>query len=87
MKYVIIFLLFTSIVGTCFGFYLKPSNPAQGDLIIGLSIVLGFLIVMPLFIYYRWKDRSVKDYMLTKESIEKMKAFKNSKKKQDIDER
>ena len=63
------------------GFYIKPEDPETGNLFIGLSIVLGFFVVMPLFIYHRWKNRSVKDYMLTKESIEKMREFNNSKDK------
>ena len=78
MKYLILFLLFIAIFGTCYGFYIKPIDTENGDLFIGLSVALGFLIVMPLFIYHRWKDRSVKEYMLTKENIEKMRDFNNS---------
>ena len=79
MKYLIILLFFVSLIGGSIGFYIKPEDSATGDLLIGLSIVLGFFVVMPLFIYHRWKNRSVKDYMLTKESIEKMRDFNNSK--------
>ena len=78
MKYFILLLLCIAIAGISYGFYIKPSQPENGDLFIGLSVVLGFLITMPLFIYHRWKNRSVKDYMLTKENIEKMRNFKNS---------
>jgi hypothetical protein len=35
---------------------------------------------MPLFIYHRWKNRSVKDYMLTKENIKKMQDYQKDKK-------
>ena len=31
-----------------------------------------FFIVFPLFSYYRWKGKNLKDYMITKENIEKM---------------
>ena len=34
---------------------------------------------MPTFIYHRWKDRKVKDYMLTDETFQRMKDFNNSK--------
>lgn len=54
-------------------------NEITGHKYIGLGVVLGFFIVMPLFIYHRWKDRKVADYMLTKEAIEKMQAYNNSK--------
>ena len=81
MRLSIILLFVISIIGTSIGFYIKPEDPETGNLFIGLSIVLGFFVVMPLFIYHRWKNRSVKDYMLTKESIEKMREFNNSKDK------
>jgi hypothetical protein len=35
---------------------------------------------MPVFIYHRWKNKNVKDYMLTKENIEKMQDFQKDKK-------
>ncbi len=79
MKRLLQFLLLINIVGLCIGFYIKSENIAQGELIIGLSLVLGFFIVMPLFIYHRWKNKNVKDYMLSKENIEKMREYNDSK--------
>jgi len=83
MKYLIILLFFISLIGGSIGFYIKAEDPENGHLFIGLSIVLGFFVVMPLFIFHRWKNRSVKDYMLTRESIEKMREFNNSKENKD----
>lgn len=40
--------------------------------LIGFGVVGLFLIVFPLFSYYRWKGKDVKDYMLTKENLDKM---------------
>lgn len=40
--------------------------------LIGFGVLGLFLIVFPLFSYYRWKDKDVKDYMLTKENLDKM---------------
>ncbi|BAO75236.1 hypothetical protein [Winogradskyella sp. PG-2] len=40
--------------------------------LIGFGVVGLFLVVFPLFSYYRWKDKDVKDYMLTKENLDKM---------------
>ena len=40
---------------------------------IGGGIAGLFFIWMPLFIYHRWKNRSIQDYMLTKENIDRMK--------------
>ena len=48
--------------------------------LIGFGVVGLFLIVFPLFSYYRWKGKDVKDYMLTKENLDKMRENqKNSK--------
>ena len=38
----------------------------------GFGVVGLFLVVFPLFSYYRWKGKDVKDYMLTKENLDKM---------------
>ena len=40
--------------------------------LIGFGVVGIFFIVFPLFSYYRWKGKSMKDYMLTKENLDKM---------------
>ena len=79
MKYLIKFLLIISFIGLCLGFYVKPENNVCGDYLIGVSLMLLMFIVMPLFIYNRWKNKDIKDYMLTEESIKKMRAFNNSK--------
>ncbi len=79
MKRLLQILFLIDIIGLSYGFYIKSENVTKGELIIGLSIVLGFFIVMPLFIYHRWKNKNVKDYMLTKENIEKMREFNDSK--------
>ena len=79
MKYLIKFLLIISFIGLCLGFYVKLENNVSGDYLIGVSLMLLMFIVMPLFIYNRWKNKDIKDYMLTEESIKKMRAFNNSK--------
>jgi len=52
---------------------------AYTEKLIGFGVVGLFLIVFPLFSYYRWKDKSLQDYMLTKENFDKMRE--NQKKK------
>jgi len=38
----------------------------------GFGVAGMFFIVFPLFSYHRWKDKNIKDYMLTKENLDKM---------------
>ncbi|MCC1484349.1 hypothetical protein [Winogradskyella immobilis] len=48
--------------------------------LIGFGVVTLFFIVFPLFSYYRWKDKDPKDYMLTKENLDKMRESQKQKK-------
>ena len=79
MKYFLIVLFFLVVIGLGLGFYIKPTDLATGDLLIGLSLVGGFFVLMPLFIYHRWKDKNVADYMLNRENIMKMHDYQNKK--------
>ena len=50
--------------------YILDTNYSQK--LIGFGVVGLFLVVFPLFSYYRWKGKNLKDYMLTKENLNKM---------------
>lgn len=80
MRIIIIILFIIVALGLASGFYIRNSDQATGDIVIGLSILTGTFILMPLFIYHRWKNRKVKDYMLTRENIEKMRDYQEDKK-------
>jgi len=60
---------FVSIASICYGFLTENEYSQK---CIGFGVVGLFFIVFPLFSYYRWKNKNVKDYMLTKESLEAM---------------
>ena len=78
MRYLIkiLFFLFTGMV--CYGYYHKSMvNYDAGDKWIGLGIIGGAFILMPIFIYHRWKGRDVKEYMLTEDAIKRMNDFNN----------
>ena len=80
MKQIPTLLLIAAIICTCIGFYIRAEDSATGEFLIGISIAVTFFITMPVFIYQRWKNRNVKDYMLTKENIEKMRDYSKEKK-------
>ncbi len=77
MKYLIGLIFIASVGSIISGFILKPDPIAEK--LIGYGVVGLFLFVIPLFTYHRWKDRKVKDYMLTKENIEKMRDYQDKK--------
>jgi hypothetical protein len=89
MKY-LIWILFIASAGSIFwGFAIPDSDTtdalkkaneiAVSEKLIGFGIVGLFVLVFPLFSYYRWKDKKASDYMLNKENIEKMRAYNNKK--------
>jgi len=67
----ITFLAFLTSIGSIISGYFLNLDYSQK--LIGFGVAGLFLIVFPLFSYYRWKDKDFKDYMLTKENIDKMK--------------
>lgn len=76
IKYITFFFFILSIASIVLG-YVQETVYSQK--LIGFGVVGLFIIVFPLFSYYRWKDRDFKDYMITKESLDKMREYKNKK--------
>jgi len=77
VKYLIGLIFIASVGSIISGFVIKPEPLAEK--MIGFGVAGLFLFVIPLFTYYRWKGRKVKDYMLTKENIEKMRDYQDKK--------
>ncbi|WP_066223444.1 hypothetical protein [Formosa haliotis] len=69
MKYLIIILTLLAL-GSIFSGLILDVPYAQK--LIGFGVLGLFILVFPLFSYYRWKDKDPKDYMLTKENLAKM---------------
>lgn len=68
--------LIASIISIACGFFLDVDYSQK---LIGFGVLGLFFIVFPLFSYYRWKDKNVKDYMLTKENLDKMRKNQENK--------
>jgi membrane protein YdbS with pleckstrin-like domain len=69
LKYLIWFFFLVSIGSITAGYFFDLEYSQK---LIGFGVVILFFIVFPLFSYYRWKDKKVEDYMITKENIDKM---------------
>ena len=80
MRIVLIILFLLIAASVAFGFYIKPEDYRTGEFCIGIGISALFFLWMPLFIYHRWRKRNFKDYMLTKENIDKMRQEGDDKK-------
>ncbi|WP_299776794.1 hypothetical protein [uncultured Formosa sp.] len=78
MKNLIVILAVLAFGSILSGFFIDVS---YSEKLIGFGVVGLFLVVFPLFSYYRWKDKDVRDYMLTKENLEKMRDKEGDKRK------
>lgn len=77
MKYLIIFL-FVATLGSIFTGFIFETEYSQK--FIGFGVMGLFLVAFPVFAYYRWKDKDIKDYMLTKENLDKMREQRKKEK-------
>jgi len=78
MKGIILIFLVLSLGSIITGYLMDFENSEQ---LIGFGVLGLFFIVFPLFSYYRWKDKDVKDYMLTKENLDKMREREGDKRR------
>lgn len=76
MKYLIIILALAT-VGSILGGLIFDT--AYSQKMIGFGVAGLFGVVFPLFSYYRWKDKNFKDYLLTKENLDKMRKENKGK--------
>ena len=66
-------LLVVILIAIGVGFYYRwQENFLLGDRIIGLAVLASSFILLPLFLYHRWKGKNLKDYTLSDENIKKM---------------
>lgn len=65
MKYFIQVLVIIVIAGIATGYYLKSQGNESGEVVIGVSVLLIAFVFMPLFIYYRYKDKDIKNFKIT----------------------
>jgi uncharacterized membrane protein (DUF485 family) len=66
MKFVIIFILILSLGMLVTGFYLKNAGDASGEIVIGIGVLIVAFILMPLFIYHRYKNKNLSDFTFDK---------------------
>ena len=81
MRNAIIILFCLLCLSLGYGLYLRyfTADTLTGDRFLGITILAVAFILMPMFLYHRWKDRNVKDYMLDEDNIRKMRDFNESK--------
>ncbi|APG65995.1 hypothetical protein LPB136_11740 [Tenacibaculum todarodis] len=69
MKTVLKILFVIFILWMCTGFYLIKTEHEKAQIVMGLGVFFLSFILMPLFIYYRYRDNKYKKYILNDQKI------------------
>jgi hypothetical protein len=63
MKYVIRILFFIVLGLIGYGYYIRQNESLEGDKWIGIGILITALVLMPIFLWHRYKNKNLEDYM------------------------
>lgn len=63
MKILVKGLLIIVILLIALGYYYKNTNDPKGDILVGIGILTLAFILMPLFIYSRYRDKKLKSFI------------------------
>ncbi len=77
MKIALKILFIGFISALIIGFYLKSNKHPKADIIIGLDILFLSFILMPFFIFYRYRNGKYKKYVLDPKSKNPFKIDKD----------
>ncbi len=79
MKLVINIMFVIFLVWMIVGLYLVSQDHEKAQIVMGLGVFYFSFLLMPFFIYYRYRDGKYKKYILTDEKLKK--AFNQQGKK------
>ena len=61
------------------GFILKSMDYDKAELVIGIGVLIFAFILLPAFIYHRYRNRKLQDYLLDKDKMDQiMKNLKDN---------
>ncbi|NQV78307.1 MAG: hypothetical protein HQ490_08145 [Lutibacter sp.] len=66
MKFVLTTILVLVIGMLTYGFYIKSNGDVNGEIIVGISVLTVAFVLMPLFIYHRYKNKKMSDFTFEK---------------------
>jgi len=69
MKKLVLFLFIVFLVWMAIGSYLIVNEHPKAQIVMGLGVLFMAFILMPFFIYYRYRDGKYKKYILNDEKI------------------
>ena len=79
MKHILRIILIIVLAMLITGFYLKNSGDYTGEIIVGIGVLIIAFVLMPLFIFHRYKNKDLKSFEL-KNWLEKVKEHEEKNK-------
>lgn len=79
MKHILRVILIIVIAMLISGFYLKSTGDYTGEIIVGIGVLIIAFILMPLFIFHRYKNKDLKSFEL-KNWLEEVKKHEEKNK-------
>jgi len=70
LKFILRLLLFIEVGLLSVGFYLKNANPTKGNFIVGIAVLGMAFILLPFFLFIRYKNKKLSQYMFPKDPIQ-----------------
>lgn len=62
MRFVLSTLLIAVLATMTYGYYLKESGDFNGEILIGIGVLVIAFIIMPLFIFHRYKNKDLSNF-------------------------
>ena len=80
MKYFLRILFIMLLISLSVGYYFKNSGDRElGNKIVGITVLAGAFLFMPVFLKYRWQGRKLEDYTLTQKNFDKIRSKQQKK--------
>lgn len=80
MKYFLRILFVTLLASLTTGYYFKNSGDQElGNKIVGITVLAGAFLFMPVFLKQRWQGKKLEDYTLTQKNFDKMRSKQQKK--------
>lgn len=64
MKHIISTILVIVLGVLIYGFYVKSNGDTNGEIIVGIGVLMIAFVLMPLFIYHRYKDKDLSSFRM-----------------------
>ena len=77
MKAVLTSFLVIVIGFVAYGYYINGENLGEGEKYIGIGVLIFAFILMPLFVYHRYKNKDLRNYSFKDFSKEVEDKFKD----------